>query len=100
MTAEQLFMPTIEFSEGERVAANTDILERVARILFVIFMDDDNPMSEDEVDELAEDVFGMASVLMAVAGMNIVGRNSEGDYVARFKPYKSLEHFSKEKGIK
>jgi hypothetical protein len=56
-------------------------------------------MSQSEVDELIDDSFGIATVLMAVAGMDIVGANSEGDYVARFKPYKSLEHFGKERNM-
>lgn len=99
MSSEQLFAPVIKFSQQEKVDANKEILERVARILFVVFMADDEPMSQSEVDELIDDSFGIATVLMAVAGMDIVGANSKGDYVARFKPYKSLEHFGKERNM-
>lgn len=99
MSSEQPFVPTIKFSKEEKVDANKEILERVARILFVVFMADDEPMSESEIDELIDDSFGMATVLMAVAGMELVGTNSDGDYVARFKPYKSLEHFGKERSV-
>jgi hypothetical protein len=28
--------------------------------------------------------------------MRVVGENINGDYVVKFKPYKSLEHFEKE----
>lgn len=99
MSANELFTQTIKFAEEEKVAANQEVLERVTRILFVLFMPDDEPMSEDEVDELLEDSFGMASVLMAVCGMNIIGENDNGDYVVRFKPYKSLEDFAKGKNL-
>ena len=56
-------------------------------------------MSENDIDELLDDCFGMSSALMAVCGMKIIGENENGDYVARFTPYKSLEHFAKESGI-
>ena len=95
MSEKSTFNTSIEFSEKQRVDANQEVLERVTRILFTIFMDDE-PMSEDDINNLLEDCFGMASALMAVCGMRILGENENRDYVARFKPYRSLEHFTKE----
>jgi hypothetical protein len=99
MQENKAFQASIKFGEPEKTAANQDIIDRVTRVLFVVFMPDDVSMSEEETEELFDDVSGMAKVLMAVAGMKIIGRNSDGDYVARFKPYKSLEHFGKENGL-
>lgn len=99
MSESPTFTASIEFSKEEKTAANQEIIERVTRILFVIFMPDERSLTDSEVEELLDDCFGMASVLMGVAGMDIIGFNNAGDYVARFKPYKSLEHFGKERGI-
>ena len=96
MSIDSPFIPTLEFSEKQRIDANREILDRVTRILFAVFMSDE-PMQDDEIDELIEECFGMASVVMAVCGMKILGENSNGDYVARFKPYKSVEHFRESK---
>ena len=99
MQENKAFQTSIKFSESEKNIANQDIIDRVTRILFVVFMPDDESMSASEAQELLDDVSGVASVLMAVAGMNIIGKNSDGDYVARFKPYKSLEDFGKENDL-
>lgn len=98
MPSDSPFVPLLEFNEKQRVASNQEILDRITRILFSLFMDDE-PMSENDIDELLDDCFGMSSALMAVCGMKIIGENENGDYVARFTPYKSLEHFAKESGI-
>jgi hypothetical protein len=93
MSTDSLFSPELEFTEKQRIAANQEMLDRVATILFAVFMNDE-PMGDDEIDELLEECFGMATIVMAVCGMKIIGENTDGDYVARFKPYKSLEHFT------
>lgn len=86
------------FSDKEIVEANQDILERVTRVLFSVFMDD-KPMLDGEMDELLDSSFSIATILMAVCGMSIIGENIKGQYVARFKPYRSVEHFSLENNI-
>lgn len=93
MSTDSLFSPELEFTEKQRIAANQEMIDRVTRILFAVFMSDE-AMQEDEIDELLEDCFGMATVVMAVCGMKMIGENTNGDYVARFKPYKSLGHFT------
>lgn len=96
MSPDSPFVPLLEFNEKQRVSSNQEILDRITRILFAVFMGDE-PMDDDAIDELIEDCFGMATIVMAVCGMKIIGENSSGDYVARFKPYKSIEHFKESK---
>lgn len=93
MSTESIFLPELEFTEKQKISANQEMLDRVTRVLFAVFMSDDS-MQDDEIDELLEECFGMATIIMAVCGMKIIGENTNGDYVARFKPYKSLEHFT------
>lgn len=96
MSSDPPFAALLPFSDEEKVLANKEILERVARVVFATFMDDE-PMSEEQVDELLDDSFGIASLLMGVCGMNVVGENSTGDYVVDFRPYASVEDFMRER---
>lgn len=98
MSTDSKFSAVTQFSDGERVSANKEILERVTRVLFSTFMDD-GPMSDDEVDELLDDSFEISGLIMAVCGMNVVGKNQDGDYVVEFSPYSSLDSFMKERGM-
>jgi hypothetical protein len=88
------FNPTVEFDNKEIFEANTNILNRVTQALFVFYMPEGGIESPEEIEDLADQSFEMASVVMAVAGMNIVGENIDGDYVARFKPYESFSDFA------
>ena len=95
----EIFQVSRKFDNSEKSDINQEILDRVTRVIFMAFMPDDEPMSENEFDELIEESSGMASIIMAVAGMDVIGENPHGEYVARFKPYDSLEHFGKENGL-
>lgn len=99
MQENGIFQVSKKFDNSEKADVNQEILDRVTRVIFMVFMPDDAPMSESEFDELIEESSGMASIIMAVAGMDVIGENSNGDYVSRFKPYDSLEHFGKENGL-
>jgi hypothetical protein len=88
------FNPTVEFEGFEVVEANTNILTRVTQALFAFFMPEGGIESPNEIDDLANQSFEMATVVMAVAGMSIIGENIDGDYVARFKPYESFSDFA------
>ena len=94
-----IFQVSKKFDNSEKEDVNQEILDRVTRIIFMAFMPDDAQMSDKEFDELIDESSGMASIIMAVAGMDVIGENSHGDYVARFSPYDSLEHFGKENGL-
>lgn len=100
MSDDQRFEKIIDLTNSEKTSANQEMIERVTRILFVIFMPDGESMSDDQINELLDECFDMASIVMAVMGMNIVGENTNGEYVARFTPYRSLEHFAQENKIK
>lgn len=99
MSDNEKFQIATSLDKTAEIAASQDIIERVTRILFVLFMPDDRPMSDPEIDELLVECFDMGSLLMAVIGMNIIGKNSDGDYVARFRPHKSLSDFAQENGV-
>lgn len=88
------FNPTVEFNNKEIFEANTSVLDRVTQALFALFMPEGGIESPEEIEDLANQSFEMASVVMAVAGMSIIGENIDGDYVARFKPYKSFSDFN------
>lgn len=88
------FNPTVEFDNKEIFEANTSVLDRVTQALFALFMPEGGIESPEEIEDLANQSFEMASVVMAVAGMSIIGENIDGDYVARFKPYKSFSDFN------
>lgn len=96
MSTDGKFSAVLQFSDKEKISANKEILERVARVVFATFMSDE-PMSEEQVDELLDDSFGVASLLMGVCGMKAVGDNEDGDYVVHFSPYSSIDEFIKER---
>lgn len=95
MSAIDPFVPTLEFTDEHRIAANQEILEQVTRSLFMSFMSDE-PMSENDIDELLGECFEISAVLMAVCGMRVIGENLNGDYVVNFHPHASIEDFTKE----
>ena len=94
MSDSSKFNPTVEFDNKEVIEANTSVLERITQALFALFMPEGGIESPEEIEDLANQSFEMATVVMAVAGMNIIGENIDGDYVARFKPYKSFSDFA------
>lgn len=53
-------------------------------------------MDEKDVEELLDEVFNIASVAMAVLRIDIVGKNENNEYVARFSPYASFDEFAKQ----
>jgi len=96
MSGKSKFDKIIDVKGDDLKSINMEILERITRVIFFLFMPDGQQMSDAEIDDLMEESFGLASLLMAVAGMRVDGENIDGDYVVKFKPYKSLEHFEKE----
>jgi hypothetical protein len=96
MSGKSKFDKIIDVKEDDLKSINMEILERITRVIFFLFMPDGQQMSDAEIDDLMDESFGLASLLMAVAGMRVDGENIDGDYVVKFKPYKSLEHFEKE----
>jgi hypothetical protein len=96
MSEKSKFDTIIDIKGDDLKSINMEILGRITRVIFFLFMPDGQPMSESDIDDLMDESFGLASLLMAVAGMRVAGENIDGDYVVKFKPYKSLEHFEKE----
>lgn len=96
MSGKSKFDKIIDVKGDDLKSINMEILERITRVIFFLFMPDGQPMSDAEINDLMDESFGLASLLMAVAGMRVDGENIDGDYVVKFKPYKSLEHFEKE----
>ena len=96
MSGKSKFDKIIDVKGDDLKSINMEILERITRVIFFLFMPDGQQMSDAEIDDLMDESFGLASLLMAVAGMRVDGENIDGDYVVKFKPYKSLEHFVKE----
>jgi hypothetical protein len=96
MSGKSKFDKIIDVKGDDLKSINMEILERITRVIFFLFMPDGQQMSDAEIDDLMDESFGLASLLMAVAGMRVDGENIDGDYVVKFKPYKSLEHFEKE----
>lgn len=90
-----MFNPVITFGREEQISAVSEILETVIRSVFLFFMTEDRPMTDSEIDELLSDSFDIATVAMAVTGMEIVGENINGDYVVKFSPYESMADFAK-----
>ena len=100
MTDEQAFKPVVIFNDNETNEANKKILNRMASAMFSFFAPDDDDISDDELDNLYREIGGMSTVAMAVAGMQIIGENINGDYVVSFDPYKSFDDFSQKNSIR
>lgn len=52
-------------------------------------------MSEDDVEELLDQAFNIALVVMSILRVDVVGKNSNEDYVLKLTPYASFAEFQK-----
>lgn len=101
MSDKSIFVPASTFNREELKKANSEILNAVGEILYFAFVDqDDESSGKSEKDQTLGVLWGMSNLAMAVAGMKIVGRNTNGDYVAVFSPSMTIENYSSKNNIK
>jgi hypothetical protein len=95
-----IFEPVKFFTEEEQVIANTKIVDHVVQILFSFFGDQEDELDNEEIfNDFVDSLTSIASLILAVAGMNIIGENSEGNLVSKFVPLASMEEFAKKHNI-
>jgi hypothetical protein len=90
------FSHIVTLNPKEKVEANQSVADRITRALFFFFSSGEQEMDEKDVEELLDEVFNIASVAMAVLRIDIVGKNENNEYVARFSPYASFDEFAKQ----
>jgi len=94
------FEPVKFFTEEERIEANTKITDHIVQILFAFFGDQEDGLDDDdEFNDFVDSLTEIACLTMAVAGMHVLGGNSEGGIVAKFNPLASMEEFAKKHNI-
>jgi hypothetical protein len=79
----------------EKIKANQTFVNVVTQCLFMLFSPDNEEMLDKEVEELLDKAFSIALVVMAVLRVDIVGKNSEEDFVLKLSPYTSFDEFEK-----
>jgi hypothetical protein len=79
----------------EKKKANQTIVNVITQCLFLLFSSDNEEMSEDEVEELLDQAFNIALVVMSILRVDVVGKNSNEDYVLKLTPYTSFAEFQK-----
>jgi len=95
MTNASVFEPVKFFSEEERVEANTKITDHIVQLLFAFFGDLEDDLDNDDIfNEFVDSLTDIACMTMAIAGMRIIGENSDGSIVARFSPIASMSEFA------
>jgi hypothetical protein len=95
-----IFEPVKFFSEQERIGANTEITDHIVQILFAFFADTEDGLGDDdEFNGFVDSLTDIACLVMAVAGMEVIGENSDGKIVAKFNPMASMSDFANKYNI-
>jgi hypothetical protein len=97
--SEQEIKGTLFADQDARRAATVNIVDRIAQGLFYYHSEHEPEIEdEDKKVELGDFMWDVASTLMAICGLRVIGvESSTGRYLATFEPTESVKSFLIEK---
>jgi hypothetical protein len=97
--SEQEIKGTLFADQNARRAATVNIVDRLHQGLFYYYTEHEPEIEDDDTKvELGDYMWQVATTLMAVCGLRIIGiESSTGRYLATFEPVESVKQFLLEK---
>jgi hypothetical protein len=97
--SEQEIKGTLFADQDARRAATVNIVDRLHQGLFYYYTEHEPEIEDDDKKvELGDYMWLVASTLMAICGLRVVGvESSTGKYLATFEPTESVKNFLIEK---
>lgn len=81
-------------NEQSKRSATVDIFESVMKVLFFYFEEEQENLDDDGEMELFTDyLWDVTTSAMASIGINVIGKDEDGNYIVKMKPHKSTKQF-------
>lgn len=80
--------------EKSKRAATVDVFESIMKVLFFYFEEDQENLDEEgEMEIFTDYLWDITVSAMSSVGINIVGKDEDGNYIAKLRPPKSVKQF-------
>lgn len=93
-TSNEILLNEIFDNPDVRRAATVDICDKITKVLFFYFEEEQDDLDTEEgVDGFADFLWNVVSSAVASTGMRLIGKDESGRYIASFEPCISVKEF-------
>jgi predicted RNase H-like HicB family nuclease len=89
-------IPSIKqfLDEKSKRAATVDVLENVMKVLFFYLEEEQEDLEEEgAMEDFSDFLWDITVSAMASTGISVIGKDEDGNYIAKFSPAKSVKEF-------